>query len=148
MWADKEVPDYKGRSLSESGWRHWMETFSALMAPLRGIHRSSQVISPHKGQWLGALIFFFDSAWRNACENNRGAGDLRRHRAHYDATLMVTLAIFFWRIRFHSNERTMLQEISRNHDDVIQWNHFCVTGHLCGEFTGQRWIPHTKGSDA
>ena len=22
------------------------------------------------------------------------------------------------------------------HDDVIKWNHFCVTGPLCGEFTG------------
>ena len=27
-------------------------------------------------------------------------------------------------------------------------NIFCVTGHLCGEFTGPRWIPHTKASDA
>ena len=26
-------------------------------------------------------------------------------------------------------------------------NIFRVTGHLCGEFTGQRWIPHTKASD-
>ena len=27
-------------------------------------------------------------------------------------------------------------------------NIFCVAGHLCGEFTGNRWIPHTKASDA
>ena len=27
-------------------------------------------------------------------------------------------------------------------------NIFCVTGHLCGEFTGPRWIPHTKASEA
>ena len=27
-------------------------------------------------------------------------------------------------------------------------NIFRVTGHLCGEFTGNRWIPHTKTSDA
>ena len=27
-------------------------------------------------------------------------------------------------------------------------NIFRVTGHLCGEFTGSRWIPHTKASDA
>ena len=26
-------------------------------------------------------------------------------------------------------------------------NIFPVTGHLCGEFTGQRWIPRTKASD-
>ena len=25
---------------------------------------------------------------------------------------------------------------------------FCVTGPLCGEFTGHRWIPLTKASDA
>ena len=29
------------------------------------------------------------------------------------------------------------------HDDVI----FCVTGPLCGEFTGHWWIPLTKASD-
>ena len=27
-------------------------------------------------------------------------------------------------------------------------NIFRATGHLCGEFTGLRWIPHTKASDA
>ena len=27
-------------------------------------------------------------------------------------------------------------------------NLFRVTGHLCGEFTGPRWFPHTKASDA
>ena len=27
-------------------------------------------------------------------------------------------------------------------------NIFRVTGHLCGEFTGPRWIPHTKARDA
>ena len=27
-------------------------------------------------------------------------------------------------------------------------NFFRVTGHLCGEFTGHRWIPRTKASDA
>ena len=25
---------------------------------------------------------------------------------------------------------------------------FRVTGPLCGDFTGHRWIPHTKASDA
>ena len=34
------------------------------------------------------------------------------------------------------------------HDDVIKWKHFHVTGHLCGEFTGHRWIHRTKASDA
>ena len=32
--------------------------------------------------------------------------------------------------------------------DVMKWKNFRVTGHLCGESTGPRWIPHTKASDA
>ena len=33
---------------------------------------------------------------------------------------------------------------------MTSWNGniFRVTGHLCGEFTGHRWIPRTKASDA
>ena len=33
---------------------------------------------------------------------------------------------------------------------MTSWNGniFRVTGHLCGEFTGHRWIPGTKASDA
>ena len=27
------------------------------------------------------------------------------------------------------------------HEDVINGNTFCVTDHLCGEFTGHQWIP-------
>ena len=34
------------------------------------------------------------------------------------------------------------------HEDVIKWKHFRVTGPLCGEFTGPRWIPRTKASNA
>ena len=34
------------------------------------------------------------------------------------------------------------------YDDVIKWKHFRVTGPLCGEFTGHRWIPLTKAGDA
>ena len=37
------------------------------------------------------------------------------------------------------------------HVNIFQWNIyklFRVTGPLCGEFTGDRWIPRTKASDA
>ena len=35
-----------------------------------------------------------------------------------------------------------------NHDDVIKWKHFSCYCPLYGEFTGDRWIPLTKASDA
>ena len=50
------------------------------------------VNSPHKGQWRGALMFSLICARRNRWVNNREAGDLRRHQAHYDVNVM---SIFF-----------------------------------------------------
>ena len=47
------------------------------------------VNSPHKGQWRRALIFSLICAWINGWVNNREAGDLRRHRAHYDVIVMT-----------------------------------------------------------
>ena len=54
---------------------------------VRGIHRSP-VDFPHKGQWRGALMFSLICACTNGWANNRDAGYLRRHRAHYDVTVM------------------------------------------------------------
>ena len=64
-----------------------METFSALLAFVWGIHRSP-VNSSHKGQWRWALMFSLISVWINSWINNREAGDLRRYRAHYDVIVM------------------------------------------------------------
>ena len=54
---------------------------------VRGIHRPP-VNSPHKGQWREALMFSLICAWIKGWVNNRKTGDLRRHRAHYDVTVM------------------------------------------------------------
>ena len=64
------------------------------------------------------LIFSLICAWQMVQANNTDDGHLRRHRAHYD---MMTSS---------------------------NGNIFRVSGHLCGEFTGPRWIPRTKASDA
>ena len=56
---------------------------------VRGIHRSP-VNSPHKGQWRGALVFSLICARINSWVNNREAGDFRRHRSHYDVSVIVT----------------------------------------------------------
>ena len=69
-------------------WKH----FPRYWPLVRGIHRPP-VNSPHKGQWGGALMFSLMCAWMNGWVNNRGAGDLRCHRAHYDVTVTITLAM-------------------------------------------------------
>ena len=64
-------------------WKHFLRYWPFV----RGIHQSP-VNSPHKGQWRGALAFSFICAWINGWVNNREAGDLRRHRAHYGVIVM------------------------------------------------------------
>ena len=54
---------------------------------VRGIHWFP-VNSSHKGQWRGSLTFSFRCVWTNGWVSNRNAGDLRRHRTHYDVTSM------------------------------------------------------------
>ena len=39
-------------------------------------------------RWRGALMFSLICAWTRGWTNNRDAGDLRRHRTHYDVTIM------------------------------------------------------------
>ena len=51
--------------------------------------RRSPVNSPHKSQRRGALMLSLICAWMNAGVNNYEAGDLRRHCAHYDVTVMI-----------------------------------------------------------
>ena len=74
-------------------WKH----FPRYWPFVRGIHWWP-VNSPHKGQWRGALMFSSIYAWINVWVNNREAGDLRRHHAHYDVTVMsrMVLKLRWW----------------------------------------------------
>ena len=65
-------------------WKH----FPRYWPFVGGIHRWP-VNSPHKGQWRRTLMFSLICAWINGWVNNRAAGDLRRHRVHYDVIVMV-----------------------------------------------------------
>ena len=60
------------------------ERFPRYWPFVRGIHRSP-VNSPHKDQWRRDLMFSLICAWIGSWVNNREAGDLRRHRTHYDS---------------------------------------------------------------
>ena len=68
-------------------WRHQMETFSALLASCVG---NSPVPGEFPTQRPVTRNFEFTliSARINGWVNNREAGDLRRHRIHYEVTVM------------------------------------------------------------
>ena len=42
-----------------------------------------------KAQWRGTLMFSLICVWINGRVKNREIGDLRRHRTHYDVTVVV-----------------------------------------------------------
>ena len=82
-WIQGDLPVVVSISFHDDviKWKH----FRRYWPFVRGIHRSP-VNSPHKGQWRGALMFSLICTQING--NNGDTGDLRHHRAHYDATVM------------------------------------------------------------
>ena len=59
-----------------------METFSALLALCAGD-------SPVQRPVTRSFDIFFDQRLSKQLSNYREAGDLRRHRAHHDVTVMI-----------------------------------------------------------
>ena len=90
-------------------WKH----FPRYWPFVRGIHRSP-VNSPHKGQWRETLMFSLICAWINAWVNNHEAGDLRRHRTHYNVIVMkciflTEMSVFWWEFCWKLSLRVQLQ---------------------------------------
>ena len=124
-------------------WRHQMETFPRYWPFVRGIHRSlgdwpfvrgihrPLVDSPHKGQWRGALMFSLIFAWTYGWPSNQDAGDLRRHRAHYDVTVMrgSSWVLRAGRYYIDLNQGYLLQYIPRNMHTVFALLCFVVVIH-------------------
>ena len=109
------VKDLSARKVTQKGivWLQWCQitakcepmmtssngNIPCYWAFVRGIHRSP-VSSPHKDQWRGTWVFPLICAWINAWVNNREAGDLRRHCAHYDVIVMhVRIFLDVWPIQ-------------------------------------------------
>ena len=71
--------------VTQSWWRHQMETFSALLAlcvgnsPVTGKFPLTKASDAEPWCFLGSRV------------NNRDAGDLRRHRGHNDVTSLMML---------------------------------------------------------
>ena len=64
------------------------ETFSALLAPCGG----NPLVTgwfPSQRPVMRSIDLFFDLRLKNVWANNLDAGDLRRHRAHYDVTGII-----------------------------------------------------------
>ena len=111
-------------------WKHLPRYWSFV----RGIHRSS-VNSPHKGQWRRSSMLSLICAWINRWVNNRAAGDLRRHRAHYDVIVMPSFSGYRWfRIIFVVTSSKTAYEIWYFEAQIL-WILKNFTGHMA-QFPG------------
>ena len=111
-------------------WKHFPRNWPFV----RVIHRSP-VISPHKGQWRGALMFPLICVWINDWVNNREAGDLRRYRAHSDVIVMgPKLQIMLHSSYICRSTPTTVSEMS-----VGVWG--SLTGMLISFVLGFLWTP-------
>ena len=86
---------------------------------VRGIRRSN-VNSPHKGQWRGALVFSLICTQINGRVNNREAGDLRCHRAHYNVTVMHTQGIHW--LGTNTVENVPWFDVDMTHANLVKIN--------------------------
>ena len=112
---------YQGDAIK---WKH----FPRYWPFVRGIHQLP-VNSLHKGQWRRALMFYLICAWIKCWVNNREAGDLRHHRAHYDVIVMTKKILpcvgSHIRGRRPISDRTFFRDICSLGVNFIQlW--FCV----------------------
>ena len=83
-----------------SWWRHQMETFPHDWPLVRGIHRLPVTGEfPSQRPVTRDLMFSLICAWIIGWVNNREAGDLRRHRAHYDVIVMYVSYLLVLRAR-------------------------------------------------
>ena len=73
--------------------------------PLCGEFTGHQWIPPPPPPKAGDELWwcFFGCAWTNGWVNNRDAADLRRHRAHYDVTVMHLNVSIMIKIIIHPN---------------------------------------------
>ena len=65
-----------------------METFSALLSLCAGNSPATGEFPAQRPVTRSFDSVFFNCAWINGWVNNSDAGDLRRHRAHYDVNVM------------------------------------------------------------
>ena len=106
-------------------WKHFLRYWPFV----RGIHQSP-VNSPHKGQWRRALMFSFFCLQTNGWANNREAGDLRRHRAHYEVIVMIQ-----WEIWLHrgSGTQSFYVHVNKHLNHKQFETHECILSNVAPE---------------
>ena len=107
-----------------------------------GLHKA--IIFPHLLVMVGDDGDHWDMDWRLWDYIHTGQQFVYVHNSLSGFPLNTQITAYPWfhmMTSWHGNAFAFMMTSSNG-------NIFRVTGDLCGEFTGPRWIPHTKASDA
>ena len=114
--------------LLEQNNRNQMVTFSALLTLCAG---NSLVTSESQSQRSAMQMFSLICAWTYGCVNIRDTGDLRRHRAHYDVTVMFSSCenamSFIWKYLYATTNDhwTLFPVVARGHQPASYYLKQC-----------------------
>ena len=120
---------------SSTSYKSWILLATGWYSPTLRMHNMNYFSTIYYGpredkqkwsEWHQSLTSSGDYYFRLSCPC---------HGNHPQARVLVTRLNMF-SVMLHAWWRHQMENIFR------------VTGHLCGEFTGHRWIPCTKASDA
>ena len=81
-------------------------------------------------------MFSFLCAWINCWVNNREVGDLRRHHAHYDVTVMpfrnfIGCNVVCWKTISSFISPFILHVVSYSQTTVVKWSHAVISLQQC-----------------
>ena len=131
-----------------SWWRHQMETFSALLAICAGN-------SPVPGEFPAQrpVTRSFDVCFdlrlnKRLSKQSWGWWFQTQSRPLWRQSNILAMSFRVTSQALGQPHGCLWSNPEENMMTSSNGNIFRVTGHLCGEFTGPRWIPRTKASDA
>ena len=104
--------------LNFSWWRHQLDTFPALLTLCAGISPITGEF-PSQRPLTRSFDAFIDLRLNKRFRNNREAGDLRRHRAHYDVNAMYIIQIHLMDSKIAFNERLYGRLIGEHFINVL-----------------------------
>ena len=117
-------------SLNENAFKYIACKIAALLSRLYGVHHRANI-------WIIIII-----SWK---DNKGYLPDITHFRHAFN---VVYEMIFYGKYFNQKSNIKVFGNIFLSMMTSSNGNIFRVTGHLCGEFTGLRWIPRTKASDA
>ena len=124
------------RIMTDSTWRVYpVKAFPAVLVTASILHTVHEFII--KLLWILYSNFYDNSPQMpQACTCHEGLAVVRCAKLWPD---WITIHIY------KENCAILINMMTSND---VKWNIFRVTGLFCREFTGHRWIPRTKASDA